>query len=416
MACDNVYVVLTECTVEEMADSACAWCKVSVDVRTCNVITFGVCNHVMHEACRDVARHVHQIASCTTCVPVTVPALDLGDDSLLERKRHEVRYNDRLKHILARSPFEPSEIRVHCQEMYAQRHPQPGTVGTAGTAGGLTSLMRIFGRGESAVGPASPQPGETYNPHAADRDRAHDFARNHRSPDAFREMAITFVTLYEAGVTIDDLVKVGQYKLQELHAIGMDWVQLQHLGLTWEHLKDPFVFHTADMQEYFGVDYMKVIRLCAGKAGEQGDLSLGVERFCKYLFNLKDMQHLHMDDMQLLMNHGMTRADFYSLAQSLTLEDMLALKLTKEHLEKLDLVSLDAWVVMKWGEPEAVCAKLGIPMSRFAPEIKEPAPALPAPRPIKRQEDDIEVTFAVQALRQHERRHGGVGRQRYNGR
>lgn len=298
----------------------------------------------------------------------------MGDDSLLQKRRRDAQHADLLHHIVARGPYDPSEIRQHCQEMYARKmeylNPpvqQPGTSTFSG-------MLKIFGRSDQPESTNSQtqiqrvQPG-AHNPHQALWDKARDFAIVHRSVDKFLEAGITFVTLYDAGVTITELIKSGQYTLRELHELDMTWEHLLLLELSWEHLKDPLPFPASDLQAYFGVTYMHVIMLAAG---EGRDVKLGLTRFCSIGFNRNDLLHLRFDDMSRLMDLGLTKANFIALTPYLYFEDMVQFKLRKEHLEKLDLMSIEQWNIMRWGDPDNVCNKLGIPKSMFAPAVAPP--------------------------------------------
>ncbi len=378
---------------------------------------------MMHEQCRDVFRHSHHLSACPApeCVPVHVPAIDLGDDSLMRQRRSDAKYADRLGQILARGPYSPSEIRMHCQEMYARKMGAVPDPSAQSGPSGLSGMFRIFGRGTEAQPIASPPQYSpmfsqgAYNPHQVNWEKAKDFARVHRSTDKFREAGITFVTMYDSGVTVTDLVKVGQYTLRELAELGMTWEYLLLLDLSWEHLKEPLPFPASDLNLYFGATYMSVIKLAAG---EGGDLVLGLERFCTIGFTREDMLHLQMTDVARLMDLGLTQAHFLKLAQWLTLDDMIQLKLNKSQLEKLELVSLEKWSLMIWGDPDVVCSKLNIPKSTFAPapssvrsaESEDPSSSvhskdrgrsLPGGHHRRNATRDEEMAYAVRALTRH---------------
>lgn len=351
--------------------------------------TFPVCKHPIHEECRDTERFVHHRSGCPGCAKDTRPILDMGDDCLFHRSSKQIVFQRRNREIIDAGPYRPSEIRVHCQEMFRKRAAQkdiqmgvaapPGQSGAqAGWTGSWWSYLRGGADGTPADGKASApkveaMPASAYNPHEAQWRQAQEFALTHQDIDRFRENDITVVTLYDAGVELHRMRAAG-YTLSELHKLHFTWEHMLVMGLHWKHLEDMYNYPTRQLRDLFGVTYKTIIDLAAVK----GDTALGVERFCSLNFTDEDLRNLGLESIQDLVDLGLERKGFLNLCGMLNIDELFGFKLKADHLRKYKLLARDIWTKLRWTNHEAVASRLDIPIAQIPASYKTEAP-----RPLK---------------------------------
>lgn len=351
----------------------CVWCNLPIQIQLHVYVIFPICNHSMHEECRDTARFIHHISGCPGCNSTRIPILDLGDDALVRRAARSLLFEQRSKQIVEAGAFRPSEIRVHCQEMFQKRMDAARKAQSNATAmesgGGIGGLMGIFRKSSApasapAAGSMNPVSDSNlnlkFNAHEINWKLAQDFALVHHNIEEFHENNLSVVDLYDAGVTIQQM-RNASYTLKELHELGFTWEHLVVMGLQWKDLMCGFKYPSRDLRDLYGVTYKTIIDFASGK----GDSALGVERFCQFLLGYDELVILEMTDIRFLIQLGMRKRDFYNLSQSVSLQDFINLKITLEQLEKLDVLNYESWKIMQWGDPKEVMDALAIPYSRM---------------------------------------------------
>lgn len=408
----------------------CTWCKLPIQKHIHLFLTFPLCDHHMHEECWETAKRIHHISACIGCNRDRIPILDLGDDAITHRMSKLLKFENRNNDILQRDVYKPSEIRVHCQEMFkahmdsiARKRNQERSVPSSTTTGyGLLSIFSGKRQEEDqAQRPSSngsisstltTDANIAFNPHEVNWKRAHEFAMKYHPVDEFRENDISVVTLYDSGVTIQTMRNTG-YTLRELHELKFTWKHLVLMDLRWDDLSDPCKYSAQDLRNLFNVTYKTIVDFASGK----GESSLGVQRFCELLYSYDEMLILEMTDIKFLIDLGLTRGVFYRLARSLTLDDMIKLKVTAQHFEDFDLLNLSSWKVMSFGDPSIAAEKLNIPLGRVPEKSKAKRGAAPT---IKDKTEDTEKASSsktsneahVESNFPQDERHDRIGSQR----
>lgn len=363
----------------------CSYCGLSINEKTCVYVTFPLCNHRIHERCRDMQRFAHHLSACPACERTEdkLPELDLGDDSVYCRISKLLLFKEHNEEILQNGPYKPSEIRMQCQEML-QNLKYKRTEGRQ-SADKSSWFGNIFRQESSNQETSRRVAKKTYNPHEMLREKAMVFATQKHDIIEFQENDINVTTLYDAGITVKTMMETG-YTLEDLYLLGFTWEHMVVMELKWDDLSYETTFPPMELRKFFGVTYKTIIDMASMK----GPKALGVERFCSLFFTYEEMLELEMTDLQFLVDLGLNYNGFVNLRRTLNFDDMMDLKLNVSILRKVDCFTIDKWKKLKFGEPEEIARRLKIETSDV-PSKKAPPPMIKKPADIPRDEGSVVV-------------------------